>query len=184
MEYQVDSSGICKLVACTSDELTMVASRLSLPLSIAKAFRTVWRRKLEGKCVVCGVRVKGNTCAEHKNVRGKLLDSRRPRTILKKVPPDTVLLRRTCACGRDITIRACDLLWQFKRFGTVRIHHTKCLRCVAKLRAKNSQRVIEPKRPVEIKPITPVIPEEIKHVDLAGVRLTHNPFKALKAYVG
>jgi len=181
MNYQVDSSGICKLVACASDELKIVAERLSLPLSVAKAFRTVWRRKLEGKCMVCGVRVRGNTCARHKSANGKLLDDRRPRTLLKKVPPDTILLKRTCACGRDITIRAKDLLWQFKRFGTIMVHHSKCRQCVAKLRSKNVSRPITPVQPIKVRP---VVPEELKYADLPNTRLTYNPFAALKHGIG
>ena len=172
MEALVNPRGIAKLVSCASDEMKLTAERLKISVGTATSLRRLWLRKLTGKCALCGRKNRGNLCQKCRSTtKGKIMDSRRPRTLLKQIPAQTIMLRYECACGGMVTMTAGELLTQFIQRGTLYKVKGLCRKCRAK--AKANSRPPMPKQAKSLKVSTteaaPIAAQRPSSVAVASV---------------
>lgn len=117
----MEAETVRELLATSKEGMAEVAERIELPLPIARELRVQALNLVQGKCVLCGKPTPAGMCGycKRKTPSRPVLRTTRAK-LLKKLNPNDVLLRSTCAvCNQpfDQTVGfALKMLEKFRRF--------------------------------------------------------------------
>ena len=145
MNQVLQASEIQQLLSCEANDLEKVAEANGIPHAHARGARLYWRRRMLGKCQLCGkLSEKGRCGGCKKRSSGQPLDSRSPVGLLKQMKSTDVLLRQRCLkCAGSIDQTVGFVLSMFEKFGSFRASHV-CKACkTAKQREPLRQRPFE-----------------------------------------
>lgn len=141
---------VAKLTSCIRENVANVADELGMEPHYARFIRRAWVLQLTGRCLQCdGGYMKGNVCSRCESTISDEVVENKMRVLrqLSEEDPNTIVIRRKCACGQTFTYTAKYVLAKSEKYGGNFKPSSECGACRlqrdvvrAKARAKAKKR--------------------------------------------